>query len=132
LVKTNARAPPSPGKQSALASWRRASARGALVELDHIGVVGIYTWPCVSQFAPQSPHQALGGACPGDLYTPSSRVHEPPCEAEYPFHDRTVRIIRCGRICIGKRKIKLSQVFAGQILGPREVDDQVLAGLVPR
>ena len=32
---------------------------------------------------------------------------------------------RCGRICIGKRKINLSQVFAGQVLGLREVDDQV-------
>jgi putative transposase len=73
----------------------------------------------------QRPHQALGGAYPGDLYTPSARIYEPPAEPEYPFHDRTVRVTRCGRICIGKRKINLSQVFAGQILGLREVDDQV-------
>jgi putative transposase len=71
------------------------------------------------------PHQALGGAYPGDLYTPSPRVYEPPGEPEYPFHDRTARVTRCGRICIGKRKINLSQVFAGQILGLREVDDQI-------
>jgi transposase InsO family protein len=71
------------------------------------------------------PHQALGGAYPGDLYTPSARTYQMPCEPEYPFHDRTVRVTRCGRICIGKRKINLSQVFAGQILGLREVDDQV-------
>ena len=31
----------------------------------------------------------------------------------------------CGRICIGRRKISLSRVFAGQIVGIREVDDQV-------
>ena len=31
----------------------------------------------------------------------------------------------CGRICIGKRKINLSQVFAGQILGLREVEDAI-------
>ena len=31
----------------------------------------------------------------------------------------------CGRICLGKRKINLSRVFAGQIVGIREVDDQV-------
>lgn len=31
---------------------------------------------------------------------------------------------RCGRICIGKRKINLSQVFAGQTLGIREVEDK--------
>jgi len=73
----------------------------------------------------ERPHQGLGGAYPGDLYTPSARVYEPLGEPEYPFHDRTVRVTRCGRICIGKRKINLSQVFAGQILGLREVDDQV-------
>ncbi|WP_297588010.1 integrase core domain-containing protein [Roseibium sp.] len=73
----------------------------------------------------ERPHQGLAGACPGDLYTPSARVYEPPLEPEYPFHDRTVRVTRCGRICIGKRKINLSQVFAGQILGLREVDDEI-------
>jgi transposase InsO family protein len=73
----------------------------------------------------ERPHQALGGACPGDLYTPSARVYAPPGDPEYPFHDRTVRVTRCGRICIGKRKINLSQVFAGQVLGLREVEDQV-------
>ena len=73
----------------------------------------------------ERPHQALAGACPGDLYTPSARIYEPPGDPEYPFHDRTVRVTRCGRICIGKRKINLSQVFAGQILGLREVEDQL-------
>jgi len=73
----------------------------------------------------ERPHQALGGACPGELYTPSPRVYEPPEDPDYPFHDRTVRVTRCGRICIGKRKINLSQVFAGQILVLREIDDQV-------
>jgi len=29
------------------------------------------------------------------------------------------------RGCIGKRKINLSQIFAGQILGITEVDDQI-------
>lgn len=71
----------------------------------------------------QRPHQGIGGAYPGDLYTPSPKIYEPPGEAEYPFHDKTVRVTRCGRICIGKRKINLSQVFAGQILGLREVEE---------
>jgi len=34
-------------------------------------------------------------------------------------------VTRCGRICIGRRKINLSQVFAGQLVGIREVDDQI-------
>ena len=73
----------------------------------------------------QRPHQALGGAYPGDIYTPSARIYEPPPEPDYPFHDRTVRVTRCGRICIGKRKINLSTVFAGQTVGLRQVDDEV-------
>ena len=73
----------------------------------------------------ERPHQALGGNYPGDLYTPSARAYVPPPEPEYPFHDRTVRVTRCGRICIGKRKINLSTVFAGQSVGIREVDDQI-------
>ena len=32
---------------------------------------------------------------------------------------------RCARICIGKRKINLSTVFAGQSVGIREVADQI-------
>ncbi len=31
----------------------------------------------------------------------------------------------CGRICIGKRKISLSTVFAGQIVGIREEADNI-------
>jgi hypothetical protein len=44
---------------------------------------------------------------------------------EYPFHDRTVQVTRCGRICIGHRKVNLSTVFAGQVVGIREVDDKI-------
>ena len=73
----------------------------------------------------ERPHQALGGAYPGAVYTPSPRAYEPPGAPEYPFHDRSVRVTQCGRICIGRRKINLSTVFAGQTVGLREVDDQV-------
>lgn len=71
------------------------------------------------------PHQALGGHYPGELYTPSARRYQPPDEPDYPFHDRTVRVTQCGRICIGKRKISLSTVFAGQQIGIREVADKI-------
>ena len=37
---------------------------------------------------------------PGELYTPSVRVYERPDEPDYPYHDRTVRVTRWGRICI--------------------------------
>jgi transposase InsO family protein len=73
----------------------------------------------------ERPHQALGGAYPGDVYTPSPRGYEPPGEPEYPFHDRTKLVTRCGRICLGRRKINLSSVFAGQLVGIREVDQDI-------
>ena len=73
----------------------------------------------------ERPHQALDGAYPGDLYTPSARIYEPPGPPEYPFHDRVIRVTSCGRICIGRRKINLSTAFAGQTVGVREVEDQI-------
>lgn len=73
----------------------------------------------------ERPHQALNGAYPADLYTPSTRVYQPPPEPVYPYHDRSIRVTSCGRICFGRRKINLSKVFAGQIVGIREVDDQI-------
>jgi putative transposase len=73
----------------------------------------------------QRPHQALGGAYPGDIYTPSARVYHPPPDPEYPYHDRTVRVTRCGRICFGRLNVNLSTVFAGQLVGLREVEEQV-------
>jgi putative transposase len=36
-----------------------------------------------------------------------------------------VRVTRCDCICIGKRKINLSQVFADQVLGQRELEDKI-------
>ena len=53
----------------------------------------------------ERPHQALGGAYPGDLYTPSVRVYQPPPDPEYPYHDRTIRVTCCGRICVGKLNV---------------------------
>ena len=71
----------------------------------------------------ERPHQALNGQHPGEVYTPSARVYRPPDEPEYPFHDRTVRITQCGRICIVGRNINLSVVFAGETVGIREISD---------
>ncbi len=73
----------------------------------------------------QRPHQALNMRYPAEVYTPSARAYRPPEPPEYPFHDRTIRVTQCGRICIGRRKINLSIVFAGQFVGIREVADQI-------
>ena len=37
------------------------------------------------------------------------------------MHDRTINVTFCGRICIGKKKINLSRVFAGHAVGLRQV-----------
>jgi len=71
------------------------------------------------------PHQALGGKYPGEVYTPSAREYHHPEVPEYPFHDQTIRVTQCGRICLGGRKISLSAVFGGQHIGIREVADEV-------
>lgn len=73
----------------------------------------------------ERPHQALSGRYPGDLFTPSVRAYEPVQPPEYPYHDRTIKVTQCGRICIGRRKINLSTVFAGQSVGIREVADNI-------
>ena len=62
---------------------------------------------------------------PAELFQPSPRPYRGLGELEYPFHDRTVTVTHCGRICMGKRKINLSQVFAGQNVGIREVGDRI-------
>jgi hypothetical protein len=46
-------------------------------------------------------------------------------ELEYPFHDRTITVTRCGRICMGPLKINLSQAFAGQRVGVKQVEEKI-------
>ena len=50
---------------------------------------------------------------------------EPPGPPDYPFHDRAIQVTSCGRICIGRRKINLSDGCGGQTVGVREVEDQI-------
>ena len=42
-----------------------------------------------------------------------------------PLHDKTIVVTRCGRICLGKKKINFSTVFAGQAVGIKEVHDDI-------
>ena len=73
----------------------------------------------------ERPHQALNMKYPAELYSPSPRPYQGLGELEYPFHDRTITVTSCGRICIGRRKINLSQVFAGQKVGIKEVSEKI-------
>ena len=71
------------------------------------------------------PIRPWGGCYPGEVYTPSPREYHHPDVPDYPFHDRAILVTQCGRICIGRRKINLSTVFAGQYIGIREIADEV-------
>jgi len=73
----------------------------------------------------ERPHQALGMKYPAELYRPSPRPYTGLPELEYPLHDRTLTVTQCGRLCIGRRKINLSAVFAGQNVGVREVAEHI-------
>lgn len=73
----------------------------------------------------ERPHQALDMACPAERYTPSPRPYEGLPELEYPFHDKAITVTTCGRICLNRRKINLSQVFAGQKVGIKQVEDHL-------
>ena len=73
----------------------------------------------------ERPHQALGMKYPAELYAPSPRPYTGLSELHYPFHDRTITVTQCGRICIGRRKINLSMVFAGQNVGIKEVSEKI-------
>jgi putative transposase len=60
--------------------------------------------------------------CPAELYTPSPRPGLP--DLHYPFHDKGT-VTTCGRICFNRQKINLSQVFAGQTVGIKQVDEHL-------
>jgi putative transposase len=79
----------------------------------------------IQEFNYERPHQALEMKRPADFYQPSDRKYEGLPDIAYPFHDKTVTITNCGRICIEGKKIHFSTVFAGQDVGLRQVEDDV-------
>lgn len=79
----------------------------------------------VAEFNDERPHEALGMKMPAEVYTASTRPYNGLSELTYPFHDRSVVVTTCGRICLHNKKINVSQVFAGQTLGIKEVEENV-------
>jgi putative transposase len=79
----------------------------------------------LARFNHERPHQALGMRVPGELYSPSTRPYRGLPDLTYPFHDWTAVITHCGRLCFDRRKVNVSQVFAGQQVGVRQVTDRI-------
>ena len=46
-------------------------------------------------------------------------------ELAYRFHDHTIAVTRCGRVCFNGQTVNLSQVFAGQNVGVTQVGERV-------
>jgi putative transposase len=79
----------------------------------------------IETFNTQRSHQALNMRYRAELYTPSPRPYSGLPDLEYPFHDRTVTVTRCGHICLGQQKVNLSQAFAGQRVGITQLEERI-------
>ncbi len=79
-------------------------------------------------FNNERPHEALDMKCPAEVYQPSPRPYTGLPDIDYPLHDKTIVVTRCGRICLGRKKINFSQVFAGQAVGIKRSPRRYLAG----
>ncbi len=79
----------------------------------------------IEEFNRERPHEALAMKCPAELYIASARPYQGIPDPHYPFHDRTVVVTSCGRICLYRKKINLSKSLAGQAVGIKEVDNGI-------
>jgi putative transposase len=79
----------------------------------------------VDRFNRERPHQALGMKVPAALYAHSPRVYRGLEDLTYPFHDRTITVTHCGRICFQGRKVNLSHAMAGQNVGVTQVGERI-------
>jgi transposase InsO family protein len=79
----------------------------------------------IEEFNGERPHEALQMKCPAELYRASPRPYRGIVEPHYPFHDRTVNVTCCGRLCLYRKKINLSRSLAGQAVGVKEVEDGI-------
>jgi putative transposase len=46
-------------------------------------------------------------------------------DIDYSPPRKTIVVIRCGRICLGRKKINFGQVFAGRAVGIKAVHDDI-------
>jgi transposase InsO family protein len=78
-----------------------------------------------AEFNSERPHEALQMKCPAEVYTASTKPYRGIAEPQDPFHDKTVVVTHCGRLCLYRKKINLSTCLAGQAVGIKEVDDGI-------
>jgi putative transposase len=79
----------------------------------------------VARYNQDRRHAALDMQVPATRYTRSARIYRGLDDLTYPFHDATITVTHCGRICFRGRKINLSHAFAGQNVGVTQVGERV-------
>lgn len=79
----------------------------------------------IEEFNRERPHEALAMQCPAEVYRRSARTYQGIAEPHYPFHDKTLMVTSCGRLCLYRKKINLSTSLAGQAVGIKEVEDGI-------
>ena len=79
----------------------------------------------VKEFNTERPHEALAMKTPAEIYSASPRAYRGLPEISYPLHDQDVLVTACGRVCMHRKCVKLSQVLAGQRVGVKEVDEGI-------
>jgi hypothetical protein len=65
-------------------------------------------------FNEERTHEALDMKCRAEVYQPATRTYTGLPDIDYPFHDKIIVVTRCRRICLGRKKINFSTVFAAK------------------
>lgn len=78
-------------------------------------------------FNTERPHEALELKTPASCYAPSPRAFPSQVpEPQYPLHDFTRRVSKCGHITMGRgNRAFLSPALANELVGFREVEEDV-------
>jgi putative transposase len=79
----------------------------------------------LDEYNHERPHEALAMKVPADVYDRSPREYRGLEDLTYPFHDTTITVTHCGRICFKGQKVNLSHAFAGQNVGVTQVGERI-------
>lgn len=77
------------------------------------------------EFNFERPHQGIDMKCPADVYKISKRPYQGLPDVTYPGYDKSLLTSSCGRVCFENRKVHISNAFANQPVGLKEVDDGI-------
>jgi transposase InsO family protein len=80
-----------------------------------------------TEYNEERPHEALAMKTPSDLYKPCRRSYAQACgPLEYPLHDEVRTVSAVGQINFSNRLVNISAAFAGQKVGLRALDKEVI------